>query len=140
MQVAQRALEFFVIGAARRPQQCLDKIDKVIVRKWFFEKVDRAQPGGLFPMRGQMDCRENDRARIRVTRAQIVKEFLAEIVGRIDIEHEEVGPDTHDQSLRFFQAPRQIDVGAGRGFFQRTSDRRREMRVRFQNQNAAILF
>ena len=54
--------------------------------------MNGADPGRLLAMRGEMNRGQNNRARIRMTGAQVVKKILAEIVGRIDVEDEKVRP------------------------------------------------
>ena len=111
-------------------------VTKSAVRKRLLEEVDRAHAGGAFPLRGEMDRRQDDRARVRMAGAQIVEEFLPEIVGRIDVENEEIGLLVDDDMLRFFQAVRDIDMRGRRRFVKRGADRGGEVVVRREDQNA----
>ena len=96
-------LKFFAVRLARGRKERLDEIDEVAVRKWFFEKMNRAQAGSLFAVRGKMNAGQDDGARIRMARAQIVEKFLAQIGSGIDVENEQVRPIVHDEALGLFQ-------------------------------------
>ena len=84
-----------------------------------------------------MNRGQDDRARVRMARAEIVEKFLAEIVGGIDVEDEEVGLLADDNVLRFLEAMRDIDVRGRRRFVQGSANGSREVAVRRENQDAA---
>ena len=65
-------------------------------------------------MSSQVNSGQNDRPRHRMTRAQVVKKFLTEVVCGIDIQNEEIGLGAEDKILRFFQAVRDIYLRSGR--------------------------
>ena len=69
VQVAQRPTKLFLVGFARRPQQRLDQIDKITMWERFFQKMNRTETSRLLALRGQLDGRENNGARIRMARA-----------------------------------------------------------------------
>ena len=71
--------------------------------------MNRAESGDLFALLGEMNAGQNDGARIRMARAQIVKKIVAEIRSCIDIENKKLGPHAQNELLRFLQASRQLD-------------------------------
>src|SRR5205085_7746970 len=89
LKIAQRTLKFFGSGIAR-PQQTFDKIDKVPLHERFFQKMDRSEAADLFALLGQMDAGQHDRARIGMTRPEIVKEVLSKLVRRVHVENEQL--------------------------------------------------
>ena len=101
--------------------------------------MNRAEAGRFLTLRREMDGCQDDRAGVRMTGAEIVEEFLAEIVGRIDIEHEEVWVLIHDQLLRFLQAVRHVDVSTGRSLPQRRENGRGQIFIRRQDENPPAL-
>ena len=74
-----------------------------------------------------------------MARAQIVEKLLPEVVGRIDIEDEEIRALINDDMLRLLEAVRDIDMRPGRGLKERGTNRAREVPVRRENQNASAL-
>lgn len=111
MEIAQRSMKFFAVSI-RRPEQGLDQIDKITLRKRFFQKVDRAEPRNLLALGSDVGRCEKNCARVRVTRAQVVEEFLAEVGAGIDIEDEEIGLSSKHKTLRFLQAVRDVHLCA----------------------------
>jgi len=73
VQVAQRSLEFFAVGRARRRKQRLHQCDEVSVREWFFQEMNRAEARGLFLMDGEMAASQDDGPRVRVLVRKIVR-------------------------------------------------------------------
>ena len=138
VQVTEGALEFLVLLRARL-KQCAHEKDEIVVRERLLQKMDCPQSSGLFAMSRKVDGRQNNRARIRVTRAQIIKKILPEIIGRIDIEDEEVGLLTNDNVLGLLEATRDVDLRLRRGFEQCTANRSRQVPVRSENKNSAVL-
>src|SRR5205085_11723144 len=112
LKIAQRALNFFGSGIAR-PQQTLDKIDKVPLHERFFQKMDRSEAGDLFALLGQMDAGQHDRARIGMTRPEIVKKVLSKLVRRVHVEDEKFRLHTEQELLRFLEAMRHFDPRIG---------------------------
>ena len=47
-----------------------------------------------------------------MTGSQVIKKFLAQIVGGVDVENEQIRFNPEDHALGFFQGPRQVDDGA----------------------------
>ena len=90
-------------------------------------------------MSRKMDGRQNDRARIRMARAQIVEKILAEIIGRIDVENEKIGLLRNDDVLGLFEATREIDLRLRRGFEQRAANRSRQAPLRREHKNSSAL-
>ena len=88
-------------------------------------------------MRREMDGGQNNRARVRVARAQIVEKFLAQIVGGVDVQNEEVRPQVDDQLLCFLEAVGDFHLRAGRGFVQSLPHGVREMFIVSEDQDAA---
>jgi hypothetical protein len=84
-----------------RYEERLDQRHEVGSRERFFQKMDGAEAGDLFAFRAEMNRGENDRAGIRMTRAQIVDELLRQIVGRVHVENEERWLLVEDELLRF---------------------------------------
>src|SRR5882724_8770126 len=130
-------MKLFIVTPARSAEQRSGEIDKIAVWKRLFQKVNRTQASRLLALRGQMDGGENDGARIGMTCSQVVKKLLAEIVGRIDIENEEIGFGPEDVTLRLFQAGDDVHLRAGRGFLQRLGNRGGQLLVRFKHQHLA---
>ena len=87
----------------------------------------------------QMNRGQDNGARVRMARAQIVEKFLPKIVGRIDIEDEEAWPLVHDQLLRFLQTMRDIDMRLRRRFAQSGQHRTGQVFVRRENKDQAGL-
>jgi hypothetical protein len=106
------------------------------VRKRFLEKVDRAEPGGLFAVRGKVGAGENDRAGIGMAGAQIVEELLAEVGDGIDIEHEEIRLCAQDEVLRAFQGRRDVDLARRRGFVEGSADFFGQIEIRLEHEDA----
>ena len=136
MQIAQRPLEFL------RPlltelEKCAGESDEIVVRKWLFQKMDRAQAGRLRALGFEMDCGQDNGARVRMACAQIVKEFLAEIVGGVDIEDEKVRPEVNDQLLSLLQAPRDGHLGGRRGLTQSRLDGESQLFVGREDEDLA---
>jgi len=140
VKIAERPLKFLGVGLAGRGEERLDEIDEVGMRERFFEKMNRAQTGGPLAMRGQVNARQNDGARIRMARAQIVKEILAEIGNGIHVEDKKVRAVVHDEELGLFQIAGQIDLGGRGGFPERRENFRGEVLVGFEHKNAPALF
>ncbi len=122
VEVAQCSLEFLAFRLSAGVQQRVHEVNKIAVRKWFFEEVNRAQAGGLLALRGEMDRGQDNRPRVRMAGAQVQQKFLAEIVGGIDVENEQIGALVNDNLLRLSQALSQIDVRARSGFAQSCED------------------
>ena len=80
--------------------------------------MNRAESGNLFTLLGQMNAGQNDRARVRVTRSQIVKKILAEIRDGIDIENKKLGFHAEDELLCLLQAARHFNQRTRRRFLQ----------------------
>ena len=89
----------------------LGEIDEIAVRKRFLEEMNRAEAGRLLAMRGELRACEDDRARVRVARAQVVKKFLPKIRHGLDIEHEQVWFRVEHEPLRLIESRRDIDLG-----------------------------
>ena len=138
MEIAQCAAKFFALGLARRTQQCLDQVDKIAMWKWFLQKVNRTQSSRLLTLIGQMHGGKNDGAGVRMTRAQVVEEFLSKIVGGIDIENEKIGLAPEDEVLRFLQAVGQIHLRGRRRFVQCAQNIRGQFFIRLQHQEPAF--
>ena len=111
VQIAERSLKFFAVRLARRRKERLDEIDEVGMREWFFEKMNRAEAGGLFAVRGKVNAGQDNGARIGMAGAQIVEEILAQIGNGIDVENEKVRPIIHDEALGLFEIAGKIDLG-----------------------------
>ena len=118
LEIAKRPLEFFSCCLGRRPQETLHEFHKIPVRHRFFEEMNRAESGNLFTLLGQMNAGQNDRARVRVTRSQIVKKILAEIRDGIDIENKKLGFHAEDELLCLLQAARHFNQRTRRRFLQ----------------------
>src|SRR3954462_4678850 len=103
MEVAEGSLEFFTVRLAWGRQKGLDENDKIVVRKWLFEKMNRAEAGRPFAMRGQMHIGQHDGARVWVAGAQVVEKILSQIGSGIHVEHEKVWPIVQDQELGLLQ-------------------------------------
>ncbi len=108
------------------------------MRKWLFQKVNRADSGRAFALLREMNRGQNNGARIRVTGAEIVEKFLPQIVGGINIENEKIRPLADHDLLRFFEAVREIDLRVRCGFAKRGEDGRRQLLVRRENEDSAI--
>src|SRR5438128_6160973 len=106
LQIAKRSLKFFRGCFRRRTHQALYQVHKIPMRDRFLEKMNRAESGGLFALLRPMHAGQDNRARVRVTRSQIVKEILTEVRDSIDIEHKKLRFYAKNNLLRFFQAPR----------------------------------
>ena len=74
-----------------------------------------AEIGDLFAMGREMNSRKNNRPRTGMTRAEVVKKLLTEVIGGIDIEDKEIGLGAEDKILGFGQAMRDVDLRLGRG-------------------------
>ncbi len=101
VQVTERALEAFAFARVGRSEQGLDQRHEIRARKRFLEKMNRAQTGHLLALRREMNRRQDNGASVGMTGAQVVDEFLRQIVGRIDIEDEEGRLLVDDELLRF---------------------------------------
>ena len=97
-------------------------------------------PGGLLALLRQVNRGQDNGARVRMAGAQVVEKLLPEIVGRIEIEDEEVRPLIENELLRFFQAVREIDVRVWRRFAQRLENGVGQMFIRCEDKNAAVRF
>ena len=58
--------------------------------KWFLEKMNGSQASRCFARGREVNRSQNDRARVRMTGAEVVKKFLPEIVGCVHVEDEKV--------------------------------------------------
>ncbi len=134
------ALELLAAAGVRRLQERADEGHEIVVGKRLLQEVNRAEPGRAFPMSREMHSRQNDRARVRMTGAQIVEEFLAEIVSRIDIQHEEIGVLMHHHVLRLFQAVRDIDLHPRSGIEESSPNGGRQLSIRGQDQDSSGLW
>jgi len=140
VQVAERSLKFFAVRLARGRKKRLDEIDEVGMREWLFEKVDRAETGSPRAVRGKVNARQDDGARIRMAGAQIVEKILAQIGNGIHVENEKVRPIVHDEALGLFEITGKIGVGGRRGFPQRGENLCSKILLGFEHQNAPALF
>jgi hypothetical protein len=137
VEIAERALEFFAFLVAAGLQQRADEIHEIAMREWLFEEVNRAEAGGFLALGGEMDGRQDNGASVWVAGAEIVEEFLAEIVGGVDVEDEEIGLLAADDVLRLLEAVSDIDVGSGGGFVERGPDSGGEVAIGREHQDAA---
>ena len=119
-------------------QQRFRQGNEIAMRKWFFQEMNRANSSRTFAVSGQVHCGQDYSARVRMTRAQIVKKFLPKIVGRIDIEDEETRPLVYNQLLRLLQTMRDIDMRLRRRFAQSSQHRAGQVFVRRENKNPAL--
>src|ERR1700736_418698 len=74
-----------------------------------------------------------------MTRPQIVKEILAEIMRRIDIEDKKVGLYPENKLLGLPQVMRHLHECVWRRFAQRVLNRGSQLLIRLQNQNSALV-
>ena len=74
-----------------------------------------------------------------MARAHVQEKFLAEIVGRIDVENEKIGPLMNDDLLRLSQALSQIDLRAGRSLVQGGENCRGQVFLRREDENPSAL-
>ena len=95
--------------------------------------MNRPQTQNMFALFRQMRAGQNNCARIGMAGAQVIKKILSQIVGCIDIEDEQVGPDTEDKLLRLFQTVSQLNQPFRDGLLQGRQDRRRQLLVGFQH-------
>src|SRR5207248_4218527 len=116
-----------------------DKVCEIAVRKRFLQKMNRAKAGGAFAMRSEMNASQDNGACVRMTRAQIVKKFLAEIWHGIDVEHEEIRAIVQDEALRFLQVVRHVRLRGRGGFTQGRENLRGKVLLGFEHKNAPAL-
>jgi hypothetical protein len=87
-------------------------------------------------MRGQVNIRQDDGARVRVAGAQVVEKILAQVGSGVHVEDEEVWAVVQDEELRLFEITRHIDVGGRGRFAQGYQNSGRELLLRFEDQDA----
>ena len=85
-----------------------------------------------------MDPGEDDRPGARVASAEIVKEFLAEVVAGVDVENEEIRFGFADHALRFREIGGNVDLRVRCSRIQRADDFRRKLRVGLQDEDAPV--
>src|SRR5437764_12686660 len=98
--------------------------------------MNRAEAGRLLAMRGELRAREDDRARVRVARTQVVKKFVPKIRHGLDIEHEQVWFRVEHEPLRLIESRRDIDLGRRRRLLKGGTDLLGHFHVRLENNNA----
>ena len=136
MKIAQRALETFAFRLLAGREQRLDQGDEIGSRKRFLKKMNRSQTRDLFALRGKMNRRENDRAGIGMTGAQIVNEFLRQVVSGVDVEDEESRLLVNAPVVALRLTMRHDrDSRPGRRFFESGKDFRRDLLIRLENED-----
>ena len=133
-------MKFVHCSIGRGLEQPLHELDKIPVRDWFFEKMDRAKTANLLPLLRQMDASQNDGPRIWMTRAQVVQKILTKVRGRIDVENEKDGLHSEHECLRFFQRAGQFYQRIRRGFVEGAQNGRSQLFIWLQNQNLLTVF
>ncbi len=103
--------------------------------------MNRAEAANLFALLRQMNAGQNDRARVGMTCAQVVKKILAEVGCCIDIENKKLGFHSEDKLLGFLQAARHFHQRIRHRFLKDIQNCGAQLFVRLQNQNpSALLF